>query len=72
MAILDRNSIISIHESFIQDNSVWIHFPITGDLIKCTIKEAARNKVLLTVPPESDYYGCPDFWFNKINIIGKA
>ncbi len=72
MTILDRNSIFKINESFSQNDLIWIHFPITGDLIKCQIKESSKNKVLLTIPVESDYHGCPDFWFNKINIIGKA
>lgn len=72
MQILDRNRIFQINESFSTDSQIWIHFPITGDLVKCNILESTRTKVLLTMPEDSDLFGCPPFWFNKTNIIGKA
>ncbi len=71
--LLSREKIIKLNESYAKYTPglrVWIHFPITEDLIQCNIEEATRDKVLLSIPEDSDLYGAPKFWLKKINIVG--
>lgn len=72
MQLLNREKLVKINESYGKNDQVWIHFPITGDLVKCNIIEVSKTKALLEMPSDSDLAGCPHFWFNKINIIGKV
>lgn len=72
--LLSREHINLLNESksYKVNDLVWIHFPQTGDLVQCVIKETLINKVLLSFEEKSDYYGCPDFYFNKMSIIGQS
>lgn len=72
--MLNRNSLINLLETKMYDTDeiVFIHHPITEDIVKCVIKDTRIDKLLLGFDPNSDYYGQPDFWFKKIHVIGKA
>lgn len=72
--LLTKDKILMLNEAktFGVGDVVWIHFPITEDLTFCRVKKAGQNKVLLEVTEDNDLFGCPDFWFNKLNIIGKT
>lgn len=72
--MFNKKSYIQILESkqYNQGDLVFIHHPITQDIVKCPIKETKIDKVLLCFDENSDYYGQPEFWFKKIHIIGKA
>jgi len=51
---------------------VFIHYPITEDVVSCRIVKQTKDKVMLSFDEDSDYFGAPDFWFKKMNIIGKV
>ena len=69
--LLTRESILKVDDKYRINDRVFIHFPIIGDVVECQIKDVSNVKVLLTFPQDSDLFNCPDFWFKKINIIGK-
>lgn len=69
--LLTRESILKVDDKYIKGDVVYIHFPIIYDVVECIIKDVAVNKVLLTLPENSDLYNYPDFWFKKSSIIGK-
>jgi hypothetical protein len=72
--LLKLSQILELNESrsYSINDLVWIHFPITEDLIQCQVKKVTNTKLLLSIPETSDYYGAPDFYFNRLNIIGKV
>ncbi len=73
--LLSRDKIVRIAEAMNKYEpglKVWIHFPITEDLIQCNIDESTRDKVLLSIPEDSDLFGAPKFWFKKANIVGTV
>lgn len=72
--LLSRKHILLLNESksYNVGDIIWIHFPYTEDLVQCIIKETFINKVLLSFEESSDYFGCPDFIFKKLSIIGKV
>ena len=72
--LLTRENIYSLNESksYNIGDIIWIHFPYTEDLVQCIIKNTFNTKVLLGFNESSDYYGCPDFYFTKLNIVGKV
>lgn len=49
---------------------VWIHHPITEDLLQVKVTKAQRDTVTVTILEDSPYYGQPDWNVKKINIIG--
>lgn len=51
-------------------NTVFIHHPITEDLVTVIIKEVKKDQVLVSIPLDSPYIGQPDWYIKKINIIG--
>lgn len=70
--LLSKNKYISILENFKISNNdiIWIHHPITNDLIQVNVKKSQINNVIVSIPNDSPYYGQPDFIVKKINIIG--
>ncbi len=72
--MLSPENIFRLNEakSFNVGDMVWIHFPITEDLTTCRVKQLGQNKVLLEMTEDNDLFGCPDFWFARLNIIGKS
>lgn len=72
--LLNKDTLIKICESYklIVGDYIFIHHPITNDLVNVIIKELKRDQVLVTIPPESLYLGQPDWFVKKINIIGKG
>ncbi len=72
--MLSKNKYIEIFESLniTTTNKVCIHHPITTDLVWFNVKQTGKEKILLTVPNDSPYFGQPDFWFSKKHIISVA
>lgn len=73
MTMLKKNELISVLEKIkvSKDDTVWLHHPITQDLVSAIVVKATADKVLLNMPKGSPYFGQPDFYIKKMNIIGK-
>lgn len=54
----------------VKDNMIWIHHPITEDLIKVVVEDSGRDIVTVSIPQNSEYYGQPNFKIKKTQIIG--
>lgn len=70
--ILNKNTLITFFENFkiSKSNQVWIHHPITEDLVIANVKSVGKTFVLLEMPEDSPYAGQPEFTFKKTSIIG--
>jgi len=70
--IIDRNALSKLYESYnlSAGTVVWIHHPITDDLIKVSVVKSQKDKVMVSVPDGSPYAGQPDWWAKKLHIIG--
>lgn len=70
--LLNKEELFKILESFnvSKNDIIWIHHPITEDLIQVNIIKTQADKVLVGVMENSPYFGQPEWWMNKINIIG--
>lgn len=70
--ILSKHNLISFLEAFKinKQDRVWIHHPITEDLVQVIIKELKKDSVIISIPEDSPYYGQPDFIIKKTKIIG--
>jgi hypothetical protein len=67
-----RDELIAVLESIrvTKGDTVWIHHPITQDLMTVVVKRGTADKILASVPEGSPYFGQPDFYMKKINIVG--
>lgn len=74
MNILSKEKYLKLNESIkVSINDlVFIHHPITKDIVKVIIKDVGYGTVDVSIPEDSDYYGQPDFTIKKITIIGKV
>lgn len=72
--LLDKNKLYSINETLNVSVSdiVFIHHPITRDIVKVKIKEKSNLYCIVSIPEDSDYFGQPDFKIKKTQIIGKV
>lgn len=70
--ILSKDQIVQIVENlkFSAGDLIFIHHPITEDLISVRVVELKRDKILVSVTEDSPYLGQPDWYIPKINIIG--
>ena len=70
--LLNREQIFKINESLTVkvNDLIWIHHPITEDLTQVIVKKIKIDKLLLSIPENSPYFGQPDFVLPKINVIG--
>lgn len=70
--ILSKDQLIKIVESIKYNvgDTIFVHHPITEDLITVKVKELKKDKILVSVPETSPYLGQPDWYIPKINIIG--
>ena len=70
--ILDKKTLATFNEGFkiAKDQQVWIHHPITEDLVKVVVKKSGRSSIIVGMPEDSAYYGQPDWEIKKTNVIG--
>lgn len=70
--ILDKTKVNKIVESFkVSTNSiVFIHHPITEDVIRVNVKKIYRDSILVSILEDSPYYGQPDFQIPKYSVLG--
>ena len=70
--ILDKSKLILFLETFKVSKSdrVWIHHPITDDLVVAQVKSVGKTFVTLEMPLDSAYAGQPEFNIKKTQIIG--
>jgi len=70
--ILNRDTLFKIYEKHVitVGNIIWIHHPITGDLINVKVVKSKKDKILVSVLPESPYFGQSDWWMKKLQVIG--
>ena len=70
--ILNKNKLINFFESFkiSKSDQVWIHHPITEDLVTADVISVGKTFVILQMPENSPYAGQPQFSFKKTNIVG--
>ena len=59
-------------KQYLDTELVFVHYPITEDVVQCRIAQQTKDKLLLTFDENSDYFGAPAFWFKKVNVIGKV
>jgi len=74
MNILPKNMYLKIFErlQLKENDSIYIHHPITNDVVVVNIQEKQYNKLLVSIPEDSDYYGQPNFYIKKTQVIGKV
>ena len=72
--ILDKIKLNKIYESYklTENQAVYIHHPITEDIVKVLVKKVNRNNFVATVEESSPYYGQPDLIIDKTKIVGLA
>jgi len=70
--IIDRNKLFKIYENYTVSTGdvIWVHHPITEDLIKVSVVKSQKDKVLVSILENSPYKGQPDWWIKKLQIIG--
>lgn len=70
--ILTKNNYLLLLEKIkvMKDNIIWIHHPVTEDLIKVKVKNVKNTKVVVSILEDSVYYGQPDWEILKTRIIG--
>lgn len=70
--ILDKNKLFAFFETFkiSKADQVWIHHPITEDLVIANVKSVGKTFVILEMPEDSPYSGQPEFSFKKTSIVG--
>lgn len=70
--ILSKDQVVKIVESikYKVGDTIFIHHPITEDLMTVKVKELKKDKILVSVPETSPYLGQPDWYIPKVNIIG--
>jgi len=70
--ILDKDKLVKLCEAYTlsADDIVWIHHPITEDLINVKVIKSGKDKVLVSILDDSPYFGQPDWWMSKLKIIG--
>lgn len=71
--MLNKKQFIKIVEnlSFAVGEKIFIHHPITEDIINVIIKKLKTNTLLVSIPEDSDYYGQPDFEIKKYVVLSK-
>lgn len=74
MNILSKHDYLKANESVKVsiDDKVFIHHPITKDVVQVIVKDRGYGEITVSMPEDSGYYGQPDFIVKKINIIGKV
>lgn len=73
MNILNKKQYLKLYEKLnhIKENDIiFIHHFITGDLIEVIVKETKYNELLVSIPENSDYYGQPPFYIKKHEVVG--
>jgi len=70
--LFNKEKILFIHENFkiIKNNIIWIHHPITEDLINVKVEESNRDYLIVSILKDSDYYGQPNFKIKKTQVLG--
>ena len=70
--LLGRDILIKLFETYTLSagNVIWIHHPITEDLISVRVVKAQKDKVLVSILEGSPYQGQPDWWMQKLKVIG--
>lgn len=70
--ILNKDTLFKLCEAIAlsKDNIIWIHHPITEDLINVRVIKSGKDKVLVSILEDSPYFGQPDWWMSKIKVIG--
>lgn len=52
-----------------KDDVVFIHHPITEDIIKVIVKDKTNTSLTVSIPEDSDYFGQPDFKIKKYTVL---
>lgn len=70
--ILDKNNLTKVNEKYTlsANTLVWVHHPITEDLVKALISNTRHLTVILKMPEDSPYAGQPEWEIKKSKIIG--
>lgn len=70
--ILNKDKLVKLCETYklSANNIIWIHHPITEDLINVKVVKSGKDKVLVSILENSPYFGQSDFWVNKLKVIG--
>lgn len=71
--MLNRETLFKVYEaiSVSAGDVIWVHHPITEDLINVNVVKSMKDKVLVSVLPDSPYSGQPDWVMKKLQIVGK-
>lgn len=70
--IFDKKTLSAVLENIkvSKNQRIWIHHPITEDLIQVNVLNVTVNKILVSVPEESPYFGQPDWYIAKTSVVG--
>jgi hypothetical protein len=52
------------------NDTIYIHHPITEDIVTVNVIKKTKDKLLVSIPENSKYYGQPDFYINKTSVLG--
>ena len=72
--ILNKKEFKKLNETFniVKGSDIYIHHPITQDIIKVKVVRKYPTTVEVAVLNDSPYFGQPNFKINKLNVIGVA
>lgn len=70
--LLSKETLLKICESYdLKPNTIiWIHHPITEDLINVQVVKSKKDQILVSIIENSPYFGQPNWWMNKTKVIG--
>lgn len=73
MKILNKEEYSKILENIklSLNDTVWIHHPITEDLVSVNVEQFNGDSITVSIPENSPYFGQPNFKVKKLAIIGK-
>lgn len=69
--LLTKDKLLYINEKLNVnvDDLIFIHHPITEDIIKVIVKEKKHLSLIVSIPEDSDYFGQPDFEIKKYKVL---
>ena len=71
--MLNKNQILQLVENltFNKDEKIFIHHPITEDVLEVIVKRIKPTTIIVGIPEESEYFGQPDFEIKKYEVLSK-
>lgn len=69
--MLTKSELNKINESLSVNvgDIIFIHHPITEELVKVNVEKVKTSNLEVSIPEDSDYFGQPNFEIKKYKVI---